>query len=522
MSGRIDRAATPVRIHDGCIVGRARREPHGGARPALERGRIDVVIPIVTPGEMAAIDAAAPEPVETLIARAGWAVARAARALLGGTYAKRVVVVAGTGNNGADGRVAGALLARRGVRVAVVDPFVESVPSCDLIIDAAFGTGLSRPYSAPRPVDPDTPVLAVDIPSGVSGATGEILGAPFRATTTVTFAACKPGLLVGGGPELAGTVETVDIGLDTSTARAGLVTAADVVAWLPDRDTHTHKWRSAVRLIAGSPGMTGAADLSSAAALRAGAGYVRRSTPGVDPAAPGTAPTGPVEAVATALAAHDWAADVLADIDRFGALAVGPGLGRAPSVAGQVVALAAAPVPIVVDGDGLHALAADPAAVATRRGDGAPPVVLTPHDGEFAAVGGDADASDRFAAVRDLAERTGAIVLRKGATTLVAHPDGRVAVSTSGDARLATAGTGDVLTGTIAAFLAAGVDPFRAAAAAAWVHGTAGRRGPRRGLVASELPARIPQVLDELDEHARSVDRADRGVAPRFDLTGER
>ncbi|MBS1848517.1 MAG: NAD(P)H-hydrate dehydratase [Actinobacteria bacterium] len=456
------------------------------------------MIPIVTPAEMAAIDAAAPEPVEVLIGRAGWAVARTARRMLGGTYGRRVVVIAGGGNNGADGRVAGELLERRGMRVTTVEPSVRALPNCDLIIDAAFGTGLSRPWVAPRPANPMTPVLAVDIPSGVSGLTGEILGAPLRAAVTVTFAALKPGLLVGAGAQLAGTVECVDIGLDTTSASAAKVTAGDVAAWLPARAASTHKWRDAVRLVAGSPGMTGAADLASAAAFRAGSGYVRRSTPGVDPAVGSQVATGPVEAVTTPLASEDWAGEVLADIDRFGALAVGPGLGRAPGVASQVAALVATPVPIVIDGDGLHALGSDPASVLAERPAGAPPVVLTPHDGEFVALGGDAAGTDRFAAVRDLAARTGAIVLRKGATTLVAHPDGRVLASDTGDARLATAGTGDVLTGILGAFLARGVEPFAAAAAAAWVHGRAGARGRGVGLVASDLPRLVADVLADV------------------------
>ncbi len=464
------------------------------------------MIPIVTPAEMGAIDAAAAEPVEVLIRRAGSAVARAARRHLGGTYGRRVVVIAGTGNNGQDGRVAGRLLARRGARVTVVDPSGRPerdagsergvLPACDLIIDAAFGTGLSRSYVPPRPADPATPVLAVDIPSGLLGLTGEVLGEPMAAAATVTFAALKPGLLVGAGPDLTGEVEVVDIGLDASAARAWLVTEHDVRAWLPERPRATHKWRSAVRLVAGSPGMMGASALAGAAALRAGAGYVRRSSPGVDPAVPGAADSGPIEMVTTALAARDWGAAVLEDIERFGCLAVGPGLGSDASAPGPVAELCRAPVPLVIDGDGLRALGADPATVLHGRARDLPPAVLTPHDGEFVRLGGRRGADvDRFAAVRELAARTGAIVLHKGSTTLVAHPGGRVAVVTTGDARLATAGTGDVLTGVLAAFLARGVEPWRAAAAAAWIHGRAARRSPSAGLVASDLPALVQEVL---------------------------
>ena len=153
------------------------------------------MIPVVTPDEMRAVDAAALEPVDVLVDRAGRAVARAAVRMLGGVYGRRVVVVAGPGNNGADGRVAATVLERRGVRVQVVSPDeLDVLVGIDLVIDAAYGTGLSRPYEFPE-VAPGVPVLAVDIPSGVDGLTGESLGRPRRADETVTFAALKPGLL---------------------------------------------------------------------------------------------------------------------------------------------------------------------------------------------------------------------------------------------------------------------------------------------------------------------------------------
>ena len=454
------------------------------------------VIPIVTPSEMAAVDVAAPEPVDVLIGRAGAAVARAALDLLGGAYGRRVVVIAGKGNNGNDGREAARRLARRGVRTTVVEADADAdpatLPAADLVIDAAYGTGFRGTWTAPRPADPATPVLAVDIPSGISGDTGEALGSPLRATRTVTFAAYKPGLLLGDGPAYAGAVTVADIGLDVThptDPRAWLVTDADVRAWLPDRRVGAHKWTAAVRLVAGSPGMTGAAELAATAALRAGSGYVRRSSPGIDPATPGTGSADPIEAVDTALPAGGWAADVLTDLDRFGALAVGPGLGTDATVTPEVLRLVTAPLPVVIDGDGLRALGDDPAAALAARSVHLPPVVLTPHDGEFTGLGGDLGGrQSRFDAVRDFAARTGAVVLLKGPTTLVAHPDGRVLATNQGDARLATAGTGDVLTGVLAAFLARGLDPFEAAAAAAFVHGRAARRGPRLGLVASDLP----------------------------------
>lgn len=450
---------------------------------------------IVTPEEMAAIDAAAPEPVAVLIERAGGAVARAALELLGGAYGRRVVVLAGKGNNGADGRAAARRLEARGVRCTVIDAAEAPVrlPSAHLVIDAAYGTGFRGSFTPPALPDPAPRVLAVDIPSGVTGLTGEASGMPWRAARTVTFAAWKPGLLLGGGPDLAGAVTVAHIGLDVSGACAHLVDGAAVASWLPERPRASHKWRSAVRVVAGSPGMTGAAHLATRAAQRAGAGYVRLSTPGsaLDPGAP-------TEAVVTALAGQDWAGEVLGDLHRFGALAVGPGLGSDPAVAAQVRRLVSgAAVSTVVDGDGLRALGPEAADLIAGRPAGAAPVVLTPHDGEFEALTGSAPGPDRFAAVRALAARAGAVVLLKGPTTLVADPSGRLLACTAGDARLATAGTGDVLTGVVAALLAQGVPALEAAASAAHLHGRAGALALPRGLVAGDLVVHLPAALTE-------------------------
>ena len=240
--------------------------------------------------------------------------ARAALDLLGGSYGRRVVVLAGKGNNGNDGRAAARRLAAAGVRVVVIEATAAPcrLPPCDLVIDAAYGTGFRGTFTAPILPDPAPPVLAVDIPSGVSGLTGEAAGSPLAATRTVTFAALKPGLLLGDGPDLAGEVTVADIGLDTSSAVAHLVEAADVAGWLPSRPRSSHKWRAACWIIAGSPGMTGAAHLASRAAQRAGAGYVRLSSPGVD-----DDPMKPTEAVGHPLPGERWASDVVGDLERF-------------------------------------------------------------------------------------------------------------------------------------------------------------------------------------------------------------
>ena len=448
------------------------------------------MIPVLTPEEMAAVDRAATEPLDVLVRRAAGAVARSAVALLGGTYGRRVVVVAGPGNNGADGRVAAELLAARGVRTRVVDAAAAPVvlPASDLVLDAAFGTGFRGEYEFP---DPDgAPVLAVDIPSGVSGLTGRASGRPAHAVATVTFAALKPGLLLGDGPSFAGVVELADIGLVPHGGRAALVTDADVLAWVPDRAPDDHKWRHAVWVVGGSPGMTGAPTLAATAAFRSGAGYVRLSVPG-DPDV-----AAPLETVVVPLPGHDWAGAVLDDLHRFRVLAVGPGLGRSDvAAAGVRAVLAGAEVPVVVDGDALWLLGADVADVLRDR---PAPTVLTPHDGEFERLTGAPPGDDRPAAARGLAAATGAVVLLKGPTTVVADPAGSVLLVRSGDARLATAGTGDVLTGVVAGFLAGGAEPARAAAAAAHLHGRAARRCAERGTVAEDVARALPAAWSAL------------------------
>jgi NAD(P)H-hydrate epimerase len=328
----------------------------------------------------------------------------------------------------------------------------------------------------------------------VDGLTGEAAPGAVWADATVTFAALKPGLVLGEGPSRAGRVEVADIGLDVTAATIGVVEGADVAGWLPRRPREAHKWQVAVWVAAGSPGMTGAARLCARAALRAGAGSVRVGSPGL---AAGNYDTG--EAIAWSLPAEKWDEAVLADVgERFGALVVGPGLGRHEAVAAAVRRLVAeAPVPVVVDADGLFVLgqAGEVAALLEGR---AHPVVLTPHEGEFARLAGGAPGPDRLGATRALARRTGAVVLLKGPTTVVAAPDGHGLLATAGGPRLATAGTGDVLAGVVATFLAQGLDPLRAAAGAAHVHGRAAHLGWSRGLVAGDVVDLLPAALADL------------------------
>ncbi|MEP7204114.1 MAG: NAD(P)H-hydrate dehydratase [Ilumatobacteraceae bacterium] len=451
------------------------------------------MLPIVTPEEMAAIDAASPAPPGVLIERAGSAVAWAALRMLGGAYGCTVNVLCGKGNNGADGRVAARHLSARGVRVRVYDvpDHPPVLPPADLVIDAAYGTGFHGRWTPPDVGD--TPVLAVDIPSGVDALTGDITGDVLAASRTVTFAALKPGLLMPPGSALAGELELVDIGLDVGSARANLVQGADVVEWWPERDEYAHKWQSAVRVIAGTSTMTGAPRLVALSAMRTGAGMVHLSVPGM------TLTDAPIEIVQKPLPTNAWADAALASLDRFHSMVVGPGLGRSDDTAASVRRLVVeAPLPMVIDGDALFALGWSSEGATTLLRRRSMPTILTPHDGEYALLSGSQPGVDRMVAARRLAADSGCIVLLKGAATIVADPSGDALVVTAGDARLATAGTGDVLSGIIGALLAGGMPPLHAAAAAAWVHGQAGRRGPRHGLVASDLPDLIPAVLEEL------------------------
>ncbi len=341
--------------------------------------------------------------------------------------------------------------------------------NCDLVIDGAYGTGFRGSYDAPR-VPAGAAVLAIDIPSGVDADTGAAPGTAVRAERTVTFAALKPGLLQGDGPARCGAVEVADIGIGFPTPQALLMEDADVGALLPVRDRHGNKWTTAVGVAAGSAGMEGAAILCTRGAMAAGAGMIRLGSPG-DPAA-----AWPTEAVRMHLPAEGWAGAFLEATAKCKAVVVGPGLGTGDAVAEEIRAvLAAVPVPLVIDADALTALG-DLAAARTLLDKRSAPSILTPHDGEYARLAGSPPGPDRLEAARRLAASTGAVVLLKGPLTAVADPLAAsgtpgpdVLLAAAGRPSLATAGSGDVLSGIIGAFCARGL--------AAPVGGRAG--GPR-------------------------------------------
>jgi len=456
--------------------------------------------PVLTPKQMRVIDLEATSagvPLDELVSRAGSAVARAAKQMMGGMYGRTVIVVVGKGNNGADGRVAARILADQGARVKVLDAqnLPLRLPLGDLLIDAAYGTGFRGQWNPPD--RRGMPVLAVDIPSGVDGLTGLATPGAWAATRTVTFVALKPGLLLGAGRELSGEIEVVDIGIKLGLGAMGVheVEGRDVAQWLPPRPQSAHKWKTALSVVAGSPSMMGAAHLCASAAMRMGAGIVHLSSPGII-----SDRSTPIEVVRRPMPGLGWSKDVLADAERFQATVIGPGLGRDDGIATEARRLIAGlEHPMVIDGDGLFAVA--------WGGDGARDIVrarssatiVTPHDGEYSTMLGHPPSTDRIASVRALATDLNCVCLLKGPTTVVAEPSGETLVVTNADQRLATAGTGDVLAGMIGALLARGVAPFEAAAAAAWLHGQAARSFPwTQGLIASDLIDLLPATIDQL------------------------
>lgn len=447
------------------------------------------MIPVATPDDKRFADEAADVELATLIERAGAGVAATAISLLGGRYGRTVNVLAGPGNNGADGRVAASRLAAEGIRVRVFDALdaPSTLPAADLVIDAAFGSGFRDTWRCPD--TGSAKLLAVDVPTGLDAATGIAGDHTRRVDATVTFGSPAPGHVLQDGPRLVGELHVVDIGLDMPTSTIHVVEAVDVATWVPVRSADAHKWADGVRIVAGSAGMTGAAHLAAAAAMRAGSGMVAVSSPGIDSDVP-------TEVIDRRIPPFDWSGAVLADLHRYHSLVIGPGLGREeytmPSV---VTTVLEAVVPTVVDGDALFALSwneeGNPSFLTERE----VPTVLTPHDGEFGLLTGRRPGRDRIAAAHHLARMAGAVVLLKGPTTVVAEPNGRTLLVTNGSERLATAGTGDVLSGLIGSFLARGARAFEAAAAAAWVHADAATRCGA-GLVAGDLIPLIPDAIE--------------------------
>jgi ADP-dependent NAD(P)H-hydrate dehydratase / NAD(P)H-hydrate epimerase len=470
------------------------------------------------------------EPGIALMENAGRAVAEAAAALPG----RRVVVVAGPGNNGGDGFVAARHLAERGYAVTVSlfggkaklkgdaalaserwrGPVEEASPDaladCDIVIDALFGAGLDREVAGlPRAMIQamnvcDAPVVAVDLPSGINGTTGKVMGVAVNAAHTVTFFRRKIGHVLLPGRVHCGAIQLVDIGIPDSVL--GKIKpkffANQPMLWgylFPRPRPEGHKYsRGHAVVVSGGPSMTGAARLAARGALRAGAGLVTIASPREALA------INAASSLAVMVRPVDGAGELeafLAD-KRRNAVVLGPGGGVGPALREQVASVLASETAVVLDADALTSFADQPAALVDliAKRDGAE-VVLTPHRGEFArlfkAIDEDRDVNSKLQKVRLAARSSGAVVLLKGPDTVVAAPDGRASISDNAPPGLATAGAGDVLAGMIAGLLAQGMPAFETASAAAWLHGEAATGfGP--GLIAEDLPEALPAVYRRL------------------------
>ncbi len=464
-----------------------------------------------------------------------------------------VGIAAGRGNNGGDGFVIARCLAQQGypVRVfllgtteglrgdaaanrALLTPLavpVTEIPDeealgalapeferCAVWVDALLGTGLNAPVHGlfrafiERINGTGRPVLAVDIPSGLSADTGQILGAGIRAAVTVTFGCAKIGQLLYPGAATTGRLEVVDIGipaylLDQVAPRHHLLTASLAAAGLPRRPADSHKGLSGHLLVAaGSPGKTGAAALAAIAALRVGAGLVTlAAAAGLNPVLETLtleAMTAPLPETAPGVLGPEALEPLLALAREKRCLAVGPGLGPAAATGELVRGLVRrSPCPLVIDADGLNLLAGRLDALKGVPAE----VVVTPHPGEMARLL-DATAAevqtDRIGCARGLAVSLGIHVVLKGARTVIAHPDGTVFVNPTGNAGMAAGGMGDVLTGAIAGLITQGVAPGRAARTAVYLHGAAadtlaGAMGPV-GFLAGDLLRALPAEIGRL------------------------
>jgi NAD(P)H-hydrate epimerase len=462
--------------------------------------------------------------------------------------AGRIAVVCGKGNNGGDGLVAARLLRDAGRNVDVLmlapgeelrgdartnferlpglpaEPFDPSrLTGAAAIVDAILGTGFSGEPREPakgaiEAIDdaadrgpspgadgPQRPVvIACDVPSGVDASTGEIAGAAVRADATATFHAAKPGLWISPGKDHAGAVEVIDIGVPPGAPvhpPVGLI-HTDVVVGIPTRGRESTKFAAgAVLVCGGSIGLTGAPCLASEAAQRAGAGYVTALVPAslnyVFEQRLLEAMSVPLPDLEGALQ-PSAAETILERTQRAGAIVLGPGLGREPETFALARAVAArAEIPLLLDADGLNAHAGQLGLLAGRAAGS----VLTPHAGELARlldVDGAEISAHRLASARRAADEAQAIVVLKGDDTIVAAPDGRVGISRGGASALATAGTGDVLSGVIGAYLSKRMDPFHAACAGVFVHARAGQLAAARiateGVIARDVIECLPHA----------------------------
>jgi NAD(P)H-hydrate epimerase len=509
--------------------------------------------PLVDAASMRALDEhtihALGVPSDLLMESAGRAVAEAVLALW--SPGDPVLVVCGAGQNGGDGLVAARHLHALGVpvRVALIaepdslrgDAAVNlarlgaagvayargdvPIPDAGVVVDAVFGTGLSRAVSGVYATVLErlsqsrgrARVVAVDLPSGLCADTGQVLGVATFADVTVTLGLPKLGLALEPGRSHAGRIVVARIGIADEapgcTPSAWMLSRSAAGRALPARPAGGHKGSFGhVLVVAGSPGKTGAAALAAEGAVRSGAGLVTVACPDslhgileIKCTEAMTVPVAEADAGCFASAGQETVLDLAGTRD---VVALGPGLGRGGETQAFVTGLLGRlDRPLVLDADALFALAGDPAVLRGRRA----PTVLTPHPGEAARLLGASIEQvnrDRPAAARRITELTGAVTLLKGAASVVASPDGPLWVNPTGGPALGSGGTGDVLAGVVAAFLAQGVEPTLAATLAAFVHGTAADRIAERqgdaGLAAGDLAAELPATMRELRDSARA------------------
>jgi hydroxyethylthiazole kinase-like uncharacterized protein yjeF len=486
---------------------------------------------VLTVAQMAAADnfaAMAGTPTITLMENAGRAVADAIAARFAPCA---TLVLCGPGNNGGDGFVVARLLAERGFAVRVADfDFTQGdaaamaakwhgmrvkllpgvLDGAALVVDGLFGAGLSRPLegavrdivAALGDVPPEIKIVAIDIPSGVAGDTGRILGdTAVRADLTVTFFRKKPAHLLLPGRAHCGEILVADIGIPDGALDLirPILTENTPAMWgdkFPWPQAEGHKYsRGHCVVVSGPMHATGAARLAARAALRVGAGLVSVASP-LDALAVNAA-----HLTAIMLKPFEGArglSDLLLD-KRMTTVVIGPGLGVSGETRELVQTILAGPPykKVVLDADALSSFEDDPEALFNRLRPGA--AILTPHDGEFERLfpGLLEDSASKLEAVRAAAERCGAVVLLKGSDTVIARPDGGTTINANAPATLATAGSGDVLAGLIGGLFAQGMEAGSAAAAAAWLHGdAAGRFGP--GLIAEDIAEILPESLAAL------------------------
>jgi NAD(P)H-hydrate epimerase len=501
------------------------------------------MLPVVTAAEMRALDRSTMEEIGlsgfTLMETAGRAVADAAMLMRRPDAGGHVAVVCGPGNNGGDGFVVARVLRARGVDAiaylavpreamrghaadhltvleksggvllsiatpAELERHKEAIASAEVAVDALFGIGLVRPVEGHfaevvAAINAARRRLAVDIPSGLDSDTGRTLGVAVDAHRTVTMGPLKVALAGAPGFARCGEVIACDIGIPpalvASTARAHLLEPHDLAARMPQAAALDHKGRRGhVVVIGGAPEMRGAGRLASVAALRAGAGLVTLAGDG-EVTAPDAVMTRSIGADTNALAAF---------LEGKAAVVIGPGLGTSEAAAARVATVLAAGVPAVLDADALNLMHGDASRIAGAAG----PIVITPHPGEAARLLGTTVAGiedDRLAAARMLAQRTHAVVVLKGARTVICDGtlgDEHCSINPSGGPALATGGSGDVLAGTVAAFLAQGVAAADAACLAVYAHGRAGEQlatvHGARGVLASDLPEAIAGAIRTL------------------------